>query len=91
MEKVATTSPVQTRTEKKKKKLTYAETKEWEEIEGQMEQVEQRLTEITAEMTAAGSDFEKIRLLSEEESELNKKLEYMMERWTYLAEKLEEE
>jgi ATP-binding cassette subfamily F protein uup len=90
-EKVAVTQPVQKRTEKKKKKLTYAETKEWEEIEGNMEQAEQRLTEITVEMTTAGSDFEKVHLLLEEESKLNERLEYMMERWTYLAEKLEEE
>lgn len=89
-EKKSTPAPAQKRTEKKKKKLTYAETIEWEEIEGKMEQVEQRLSAITDEMTAAGSDFEKIRLLSEEENELNEKLEVMMERWTYLAEKLEE-
>ena len=56
-----------------------------------MEQVEQRLSKITAEMTAAGSDFEKVHVLLEEERELNEKLEYMMERWAYLAEKLEEE
>lgn len=90
IEQVTTTAPVEKRTDKKKKKLTYAETKEWEDIEGNMEQVEQRLKAITAEMTAAGSDFDKIRLLSEEESELNQKLDTMMERWTYLAEKLEE-
>ena len=89
-EKKSTPPPVQKRTEKKKKKLTYAETIEWEEIEDKMEQVEQRLSAITDEMTAAGSDFEKIHLLSEEENELNEKLEAMMERWTYLAEKLEE-
>ena len=42
-------------------------------------------------MTAAGSDFEKVHVLLEEESQLNERLEYMMERWAYLAEKLEEE
>ena len=83
-----TIEPQPNRTEKKKKKLTYAESKEWEEIEGKMEQVESRLKDITAEMSAAGSDFEKVRLLLEEEKELNEKLEYTMERWTYLAEKL---
>ena len=91
LEKEVDTQPAQKRPEKKKKKLTYAETKEWEEIEGNMEQVEQRLSEITAEMAAAGSDFEKVHVLLEEESQLNEKLEYMMERWAYLAEKLEEE
>ncbi|USK83724.1 ABC-F family ATP-binding cassette domain-containing protein [Peribacillus asahii] len=91
VEKAVEAPPVPKRTEKKKKKLTYAETKEWEEIEGKMEEVEQRLAEITEEMSAAGSDFGKIHVLVEEERELNEKLEYMMERWTYLAEKLEEE
>lgn len=88
-EKASESQP--SRTEKKKKKLTYAESKEWEEIEGKMEQVENRLKDIAEEMSAAGSDFEKVRLLLEEEKELNEKLEYTMERWTYLAEKLEEE
>jgi len=91
VEKEVEAPPSQKRTEKKKKKLTYAETKEWEEIEGKMEEVEQRLAEITEEMAAAGSDFGKVHVLLEEERELNEKLEYMMERWTYLAEKLEEE
>ena len=68
-EKEAETS-VPKRPEKKKKKLTYAETKEWEEIEGNMEKVEQRLTEITTEMTAAGSDFEKVHVLLEEEKSI---------------------
>ncbi|OIK07446.1 ABC-F family ATP-binding cassette domain-containing protein [Bacillus sp. MUM 13] len=80
----------QPRTEKKKKKHTYQESKEWEEIEGKMEEAEERLKAITAEMAAAGSEFEKVRLLLIEETELNEKLEHMMERWEYLAEKLED-
>lgn len=86
-----TIEPQPIRTEKKKKKLTYAESKEWEEIEGVMEKIESRLKDITSEMSEAGSDFEKVRLLLEEEKELSEKLEYTLERWTYLAEKLEEE
>ncbi|MGE8077806.1 ABC-F family ATP-binding cassette domain-containing protein [Peribacillus loiseleuriae] len=80
----------QQRPEKKKKKLTYAETKEWEEIEEKMEKAEERLTSITAEMATAGSDFDKIRLLMEEETKVKEELDYMLERWEYLAEKLEE-
>ncbi|MFJ5623841.1 ABC-F family ATP-binding cassette domain-containing protein [Peribacillus loiseleuriae] len=79
----------QQRPEKKKKKLTYAETKEWEEIEEKMEKAEERLTSITAEMATAGSDFDKIRLLMEEETKVKEELDYMLERWEYLAEKLE--
>ncbi len=39
-------------------------------------------------MSAAGSDFEKVRLLLEEEKELTDKLDHLMERWAYLAEKI---
>jgi ABC transport system ATP-binding/permease protein len=82
--------PAKARSEKKKKKLTYAETKEWEEIEANMETVENRLSVIKTEMEKSGSDFEKLRLLMEEERDLKTKLDDMMERWAYLAEKLEE-
>ncbi|MDQ0217986.1 ABC transporter ATP-binding protein [Peribacillus cavernae] len=75
---------------KKKKKLTYKEAKEWEEIEDKMEEVEERINVISKEMAAAGSDYGKIKALSDEEDELNEKLEYMIERWEYLAEKIEE-
>ena len=86
-----TPEPQQKRPERKKKKLTYAESKEWEEIEDKLAETESRLKVITEEMAKAGSDFEKVRLLLEEENELNEKLEYMMERWEYLAEKVEGE
>jgi ATP-binding cassette subfamily F protein uup len=75
---------------KKKKKLSYKEAKEWEEIEGKMEEIEERLSALSTEMAAAGSDYEKVQALMDEENELNEKLEYLMERWAYLAEKIEE-
>lgn len=81
---------VQERTEKKKK-LTYAEKIEWGTIEEDMEKIEERLAAITSEMAVAGSDFEKIRLLLEEEAQLTEKLEQTMERWEYLAEKQEDQ
>ena len=77
--------------QKKKKKLTYAERLEWETIEESMLETETRLAEIKAQMAGSGSDFEKIRLLMEEEAQLNEELEAKMERWAYLAEKQEEE
>lgn len=42
-------------------------------------------------MANAGSDFEKAQKLVEEEAELNEKLEYLIERWTYLSELAENE
>ncbi|OAH57730.1 multidrug ABC transporter ATP-binding protein [Domibacillus aminovorans] len=70
----------------RKKKMSYSETREWETIEEDMEVAEQRLTDISSEMATAGSDFEKLRQLMEEESELKAKLDHMLERWEYLAE-----
>lgn len=69
-----------------KKKMTYKETKEWEGIDGEIEAVEQRLEEVAAQMAKIGSDFTKGQELMKEETELNEKLEYLIERWSYLAE-----
>ncbi|RFU65463.1 ABC-F family ATP-binding cassette domain-containing protein [Peribacillus glennii] len=74
---------------KKKKKLTYKENKEWEEIEGKMQEIEDRLKGVSSEMAGAGSDYVKVKELSDEEAELNDKLEELMERWAYLADKVE--
>ncbi|OES45681.1 ABC-F family ATP-binding cassette domain-containing protein [Domibacillus iocasae] len=74
----------------RKKKMSYSETREWETIEDDMEAVEGRLEEIAAEMATAGSDFEKLNSLMAEETELKEKLDHMLERWEYLAEKAEE-
>ncbi|UQD52468.1 ABC transporter ATP-binding protein [Bacillus methanolicus] len=75
----------------KKKKMTFKEKKEWEEIDDHIEKIESRLREISEEMANAGSDFEKAQKLVEEEAELNEKLEYLIERWTYLSELAENE
>ncbi len=80
--------PVPPRPEKKKK-MSYSETREWETIEDDMEAAEQRLSEIAVEMAGAGSDFEKLNRLMEEETKVKEKLDYMLERWEYLAEKAE--
>jgi ABC transport system ATP-binding/permease protein len=71
----------------RKKKMSYSETREWETIEDDMEAAEQRLAAISEEMATAGSDFGKLNLLMAEETELKEKLDHMMERWEYLAEK----
>ena len=70
----------------KKKRMSYNEQKEFETIEDDIAKVESRLEEITNEMNNTGSDFEKAQKLMEEESELNEKLEHLIERWTYLTE-----
>ncbi|MCM3766650.1 ABC-F family ATP-binding cassette domain-containing protein [Neobacillus niacini] len=70
----------------KRKKMTFKETKEWEEIDDIIAETEAALEEVSAEMATAGSDFTKLQELMKKEAELNEKLEYLMERWEYLAE-----
>ena len=70
----------------KKKKMSYNEQREFETIEDEISDVEKRLEEIAVELNNTGSNFEKAQELMSEENELNEKLDYMIERWTYLTE-----
>jgi len=70
----------------KKKRMSYKEKLEWESIDSDIENAENRLEEISVEMGKTGSDFEKAQALMEEENALNEKLEYLIERWSYLSE-----
>lgn len=70
----------------KKKKLSYMEKREWDEIEDKITATEARIEEIQSEMAGIGSDFEKGQNLMKEEAELNKQLEQLIERWDYLSE-----
>ncbi|WP_077213710.1 ABC-F family ATP-binding cassette domain-containing protein [Bacillus dakarensis] len=77
---------VQEQEKPKKKKMTYKEKLEWEKIDDDIASVEERLQEISDEITKTGSDFEKAQALMNEENTLNEKLEYLIERWSYLSE-----
>ncbi|MEH7117095.1 ABC-F family ATP-binding cassette domain-containing protein [Neobacillus vireti] len=75
----------------KKKRLTFKEKKEWEEIDEVIASTEAKLEEVAAEMAETGSDFTKAQELMKQEKELNEKLEYLIERWSYLAEIADQE
>lgn len=91
-EKIDTFSEKAVQTDKpKKKKMTYMEKKEWEEIDSKIEKVETRIEEISVEIVKTGSDFTKAQLLMEEENSLNEQLEQLIERWSYLSELAENE
>jgi ABC transport system ATP-binding/permease protein len=70
----------------KKIRMSYKEKLEWESIDEDIEKAETRLEEIAVEMGKTGSDFTKAQALMEEENALNEKLEYLIERWSYLSE-----
>lgn len=75
----------------KKKKISYKEKLEWESIDDDITAVEERLKQISEEMLQTGSDFEQAQALMNEENRLNEKLEYLIERWSYLSELMENE
>lgn len=79
------------REREKKKRMTYGEKKDWEEIDDKIATAEARLEEISVDIAKTGSDFEKAQALMSEESELNNQLEQLIERWSYLAELVENE
>ncbi|ULT55346.1 ABC-F family ATP-binding cassette domain-containing protein [Neobacillus drentensis] len=88
------TKPISTskaQEKEKKKRLTFKEKKEWEEIDEVIANTEAKLEEVGAEMAKTGSDFTKAQELMKQEKELNEKLEYLIERWSYLAEIAEQE
>lgn len=75
-----------------KLKFSYKEQREYETIDEQVEEAEQRLTRITEAMADSASDSVKLQELMREQQEAEAELERLMERWTYLnelAEKIE--
>jgi ATP-binding cassette subfamily F protein uup len=73
-------------THEKKVKFTYKEQQEWDGIEEEIENLEERLEEIDGEMVKNASDFGKLNDLQKEKEEKEKLLEEKMERWEYLSE-----
>ncbi|QTD41990.1 ABC-F family ATP-binding cassette domain-containing protein [Sporosarcina sp. Te-1] len=69
-----------------KKRMTYAEKREWETIEADIEKVEAEIETIEAEMVTSGSDYDTLQVLTGKLDELNAKYETLIERWTYLQE-----
>ena len=71
---------------KQKKKMTYSEKKQWETIESDIEVLEEKITATEQEMAGTGSDYDRLRLLDEQLTELNTQYEELIERWSYLQE-----
>ncbi|MGD7008703.1 ABC-F family ATP-binding cassette domain-containing protein [Metabacillus sp. 84] len=73
-----------------RKKLSYKEQQEWDGLEDQIAELEEKLSDIRKSIDQAGSDFGKIQKLMEEQKSAEEKLEYSMDRWTELSLILEE-
>ena len=89
--KVIAASAPKASEKEKKKKMTYKEKKEWEEIDAVIAKTEEELEEVSVAMAESGSDFSVLQNLMKQEAELSEKLEQLIERWSYLAELAENE
>ncbi len=72
------------------RKFTFKEQKEYAEIDAVIASVENEIKVIGDRMNTSGSDFTLLQELTEMQQELEKKLEDLLERWTYLSELAEE-
>ncbi|OPH47247.1 ABC transporter [Paenibacillus ferrarius] len=72
------------------KKLSFKEQKEWDEIENTIASIEDKAASLKKQIESAGSDFDRVRDLYEQEQQTAADLEAAMERWTYLSELVEE-
>lgn len=75
---------------KPKKRHTYLEAKEWETIEQDLADAERCLEDVQDRLQKIGSDFMLANELLAEEKTLNERIEFLIERWSYLSEKLED-
>ncbi|PVE74765.1 ABC-F family ATP-binding cassette domain-containing protein [Priestia megaterium] len=74
----------------KKRRLTYKEQKEWEEIEDNIAAKEEEIERLTSEIEQVGSDYTKAHNLSLEQEKANEELNALLDRWAELSELIEE-
>ena len=70
----------------KKKKLTYKEQREWDVIEDEIAELEERLTTVTKDLNHTGSDYARAQELAGQQEKLEAKIEEKMNRWEQLSE-----
>ncbi|HHX63194.1 MAG TPA: ABC-F family ATP-binding cassette domain-containing protein [Epulopiscium sp.] len=75
-------------------KFTYKEQREYDEIDGVIEKLEEKISMLDPKISSAGSDFVLLQDLMKEKEGLELELEEVMDRWVYLheiAEQIEEQ
>lgn len=72
--------------QKKKLKFTYQEQKDYESIEGEMAELEDKIARIDRDTLQFSHDFVKLNELAKEKESAEKLLEEKMDRWMYLEE-----
>lgn len=71
---------------KKKLKFSYQEAREYETIEDDIAELEEKIAELETRMNENARDFEKLARLAAEKEELDMELAEKLERWEYLCE-----
>ena len=69
-----------------KLKFTWQEKKDYETIDGEIADLEERISSLEAQMLKCASDFVKLNELTKEKEDAEALLEEKMERWMYLSE-----
>ena len=93
-EKQKDSSEKKERFKEKKLKFTYKEEREFETIDEDIENLENKISEIDVLMDKNSRDFTKLQELMKEKEETEAELEHKYERWEYLndlAQKIEEQ
>jgi len=70
-------------------KFSFKEQKEYEEIDGRIAALEERLARIAADVAGAGADYLRLQELTDEQNALERELGEAMDRWAYLNEMAE--
>lgn len=84
VEKAPEKKPAQAK--EKPLKFSYKEQREFESIDSDIAELEQKLEEMEGKIERSATDFVKLQKLLEEKGELEKQLDHKMERWIYLNE-----
>ncbi|WP_341871835.1 ribosomal protection-like ABC-F family protein [Enterococcus faecium] len=81
---------IQSKEPAEKKKLSYMEQKEWETIEDEIAELEEKISLLQEEMNHQGNNFTRLQELQNDVSETEAQLEEKMARWEYLSEWVED-
>lgn len=68
----------------KKLKFSYQEQKEFDEIDGVIEKIEEKLAKLETDIESNANNYGKLRELMEEKEQVEELLDAKMERWVYL-------
>ncbi|WP_227395329.1 ABC-F family ATP-binding cassette domain-containing protein [Jeotgalibacillus aurantiacus] len=72
--------------QREKKRLSFHEKKEWEEIDDKIAAAELKIESLEQELNQTGSDFTRADEIMSELEKTNDELEHLIERWSYLSE-----